>query len=105
MSNIDAVVLSQELIRFASLNPPGLEKDCADYVSKLLRDLGFVVEVHEFAAGRPSLVASLPGPSAGKPLCFTGHLDVVPLGSAPWRHDPFGGEIVDGKLTAAAVAI
>lgn len=95
---IDAVVLARELIRFPSLNPPGAEKDCADYVAKLLRSIGFAVEAHEFAAQRPSLVASLPGSTADRPLCFTGHLDVVPLGSVPWRHDPFGGEIVDGKL-------
>jgi succinyl-diaminopimelate desuccinylase len=32
------------------------------------------------------------------PLAFTGHLDVVPLGSAAWQHAPFGGDIVDGRL-------
>jgi succinyl-diaminopimelate desuccinylase len=31
-------------------------------------------------------------------LCFTGHVDVVPLGAAPWQHDPFGAEIADGLL-------
>jgi succinyl-diaminopimelate desuccinylase len=96
--SIDAVALAQQLIRFASLNPPGEEKACADFVANLLDSLGFAIQAYEFAPGRPSLVASLEGSTSDHPLCFTGHLDVVPLGSAPWRHDPFAGEIVDGKL-------
>src|SRR5262249_23644013 len=31
------------------------------------------------------------------PLCFTGHVDTVPLGNAPWSVDPFAGEIIDGN--------
>ncbi|WP_162786177.1 M20/M25/M40 family metallo-hydrolase [Polynucleobacter necessarius] len=31
-------------------------------------------------------------------ICFTGHVDVVPLGDRPWDHDPFSGVIQDGKL-------
>ncbi len=95
---IDVIVLAQELIRFPSLNPSGEEKACVDFVGNLLSSIGFAVRAYEFAPGRPSLVASLVGSTADKPLCFTGHLDVVPLGSAPWRHDPFAGTIVDGKL-------
>ena len=33
-----------------------------------------------------------------KPLCFSGHTDVVPLGAAPWSVSPFAAEIADGKL-------
>ncbi|MGH6679613.1 MAG: M20 family metallopeptidase [Bradyrhizobium sp.] len=96
--SIDPVLLAQELIKFPSLNPPGEEKACADFVASLLSSFGFAVQAHEFAPGRPSLVATLPGSSEDKPLCFTGHLDVVPLGSARWSHDPFAAEIVEGKL-------
>ncbi len=35
---------------------------------------------------------------AGAPLCFAGHLDTVPLGAAPWKHDPFAGETDAGRL-------
>jgi succinyl-diaminopimelate desuccinylase len=43
-------------------------------------------------------------------LRFTGHLDVVPPGSAQWRYDPFAGEIVDvlygrGSDMKAGVAV
>ena len=30
-------------------------------------------------------------------LGFTGHIDIVPLGEAVWRRDPFAGE-TDGDL-------
>jgi succinyl-diaminopimelate desuccinylase len=44
------------------------------------------------------LIARIGGKSDKPPICFTGHVDVVPLGSSKWAHDPFGAEIVDGKL-------
>ena len=27
-----------------------------------------------------------------------GHTDVVPVNADGWRHDPFGGELVDGEV-------
>ena len=42
------------------------------------------------------------GGNGKKPLCFGGHIDVVPLGAKEWSVDPFGADIVDGKLFAAA---
>ena len=27
-----------------------------------------------------------------------GHTDVVPVNPAGWRHDPFGGELIDGEV-------
>jgi succinyl-diaminopimelate desuccinylase len=94
----ESVLLSQELIRFPSLNPPGDEKHCAAFVAELLSGHGFVVDRFDFALDRPSLVARLPGSTSLAPLCFTGHLDVVPLGHTPWQHPPFDGVIADGNL-------
>ncbi|MET0968533.1 MAG: M20 family metallopeptidase [Tardiphaga sp.] len=94
----DSVRLAQKLIQFPSLNPPGEEKPCADFVADLLSRNGFNITRHDFAPNRPSLIARLPGTSPLAPLCFTGHLDVVPLGNAPWQHPPFEGVIADGRL-------
>ncbi|MET0219048.1 MAG: M20 family metallopeptidase [Tardiphaga sp.] len=94
----DSVQLAQKLIQFPSLNPPGDEKPCADFIANLLSRNGFNIMRHDFAPNRPSLVARLPGTSPLVPLCFTGHLDVVPLGNAPWQHPPFEGVIADGRL-------
>lgn len=94
----DSLALARRLVQFPSLNPPGEEKACADYLGHLLRQAGLEVELHEFAPGRPSMVARLRGTQDLKPLVFTGHLDVVPLGEKPWSSPPFAGEIRDGRL-------
>jgi succinyl-diaminopimelate desuccinylase len=94
----DSVDLAKQLIRFPSLNPPGEEKACADHLSNLLKQAGLEVELLEFSAGRPSIVARLRGASGLKPLAFTGHIDVVPLGDKPWSLPPFAAEIREGKL-------
>lgn len=96
--SVDPVALAQELIRFPSVNPPGEERACIEYLARLLEAGGFSIETHEFAPGRPSLVARFAGAEPEKPLFFTGHVDVVPLGAAPWSVPPFAGEIAEGKL-------
>ena len=46
-----------------------------------------------------SLVAKIGSCSVDNPsICFTGHVDVVPLGARSWKHEPFAGLIEDGKL-------
>ena len=90
--------LTRALVAFNTINPPGNERSCAEHLGHLLEAGGFSISYHEFADTRTSLVARIGGSSDTKPLCFTGHLDVVPLGGAPWSVDPFAGEIADGKL-------
>jgi acetylornithine deacetylase len=47
----------------------------------------------------PVLVARLPGAGQGRSLILNGHYDVVPLGlRESWTHEPFAGEIVDGRI-------
>ncbi|RWU21148.1 acetylornithine deacetylase [Pseudomonas alkylphenolica] len=92
-----AIELTRRLLRFDTTNPPGNEQPCAAFLATLLAEAGFTTTLHELAPGRASLVAYL-GNGEGRPLCFTGHLDTVPLGKAPWSVDPFAGEIRDGRL-------
>lgn len=95
----DAVALTQILVRMNTINPPGDEDQCCDYLAGLLSAAGFSCARYEFAPRRTSLVARIGDGSGGKaPLCFTGHVDVVPLGAAPWSRDAFAAEIVEGKL-------
>jgi len=94
----DPLELTRALVAFNTINPPGNERSCAEHLGHLLEAGGFSISYHEFADTRTSLVARIGGSSDTKPLCFTGHLDVVPLGGAPWSVDPFAGEIADGKL-------
>ena len=93
--------VAQDLIRIPSMNPPGDEAACIDYLAGLLERAGLSVKRYEFAPNRPSLVARLSGTSNDPPLCFTGHVDVVPLGLQPWSQRPFGGDVVDGRLLRA----
>ncbi|MBA3520321.1 MAG: M20/M25/M40 family metallo-hydrolase, partial [Rhizobiales bacterium] len=96
---IDPIALTQELIRFETVNPPGAEASCAAHLADILDRNGFSVETHAFGPGRTSLVARWQGDDpAFAPLAFTGHLDTVPLGARPWSVDPFRAEVRDGRL-------
>jgi succinyl-diaminopimelate desuccinylase len=95
---MDALALTRELLRFDTINPPGEERPCAEHLARLLEGAGFAVAVHEFGPGRTNLVARSAGASGAPALCFTGHIDVVPLGGRPWRCDPFAGELDGGRL-------
>ncbi|MBW2017724.1 MAG: M20 family metallopeptidase [Deltaproteobacteria bacterium] len=87
--------LTRKLLAFQTVNPPGGEVDCARYIGGLLEEGGFSVRYQEWGEGRVNLVASKEKSGEKKPVCFTGHLDTVPLGNVPWTRDPFSGE-VDG---------
>ena len=95
---IDPRKLTRELLAFNTINPPGMERACARHLGALLEQAGFAVAYHEFAEARTSLVATLGGNDAKPPICFTGHIDVVPLGASRWSHDPFAGETAGDKL-------
>src|SRR5581483_4273156 len=98
MTRLDPVRLTQDLLRLNTINPPGNEAACAQLLGKLLSDAGFRIRYHQLAPQRLNLLAELGGPSEDPPLCFTGHIDVVPLGAAGWKKDPFAGETDDGRL-------
>ncbi len=101
---IDPVALSRELIAFNTINPPGQELSCIRHLERILADAGLETSVYVFAPDRANLIARLGAGSATPPLCFTGHVDTVPLGNAAWRVDPFAGEIIDGKLYGRGTA-
>ena len=98
MSAPDSIALTKALLAFDTINPPGRERDCARYAGGLLQEWGFKVDYFEFADGRTSVVARAGGNDAGAPLCFTGHLDIVPLGTRKWTRDPFRGETDGDRL-------
>lgn len=100
------VTLTQELIRIPTLNPPGaLYREICDYLAQRLTPLGFQIEVlrAEGAKGdsdaypRWNLVARRDGGHPGDCVHFNSHIDVVEVGQG-WTKDPFGGELVDGRI-------
>ena len=94
----DPVALTRELLRFDTINPPGRERDCARRVGALLESWGFAVELSEYEETRTSVIARAGGNEAKAPLCLTGHLDVVPLGTREWSRKPFDGETDGDRL-------
>ncbi len=94
----DPVSPARELLAFHTINPPGSEQECALYLGRLLEDVGFETRYLDFAERRASVVATLSGTGTKPPICFTGHLDTVPLGAAAWTRDPFGGTVIGGEL-------
>ncbi|HXZ46522.1 MAG TPA: M20 family metallopeptidase [Pseudolabrys sp.] len=90
--------LTQDLVRFNTINPPGAERPCAERLASLLEREGFAADLIPFGDGRAQLVAQIGGVGEKLPLGFTGHLDTVPLGARPWSVDPHSADIVDGKL-------
>jgi succinyl-diaminopimelate desuccinylase len=94
----DGVSLTQELLRFNTINPPGQEAACARHLGDLLTKAGFRCDYLELGPNRLSLVAKIGGLPGRLPLGFTGHIDTVPLGGARWRKDAFGESLEGGKL-------
>ena len=80
------------------------ERVCANYLGSLLEAAGFEVSYYEYAEGHTTTVARLKGSGEKLPIYFGGHIDVVPLGAKPWSVDPFGADIVDGKLYGRGVS-
>lgn len=98
-SSIDAVALTQELVRVDTRNPPGDEERAAQYIADLLRLAGLPVALHRFGERRVNLVCDVgAAETKGPKVMLTGHLDTVTLGATEWTHDPFGGEVRDGRL-------
>lgn len=95
---IDPIELSRELIAFNTVNPPGNELTCIRHLEGILAGAGLETTLQEFAPGRANLIARIGGNETKPPLCFTGHVDTVPLGNAPWSVDPFAGEVIDGNM-------
>lgn len=100
---MDVIELTRKLVGFNTINPPGNEEACAHFIGDLLQKEGFVVSYPELAPGRPNVIARING-VYGKPICLSGHIDVVPLGTAHWQMDPFKGEIKDGRMYGRGTA-
>src|SRR5215213_1526070 len=95
----EATDVLSRLIRFDTVNPPGNERECQEWLKGYLEDAGLECEL---LCGedreRPNLIARLPGEADGPVLGYLSHVDTVLADAADWRHDPWSGEIHDGQL-------
>lgn len=98
----EATKLTQALIRFPSVVPPGEYREVAEYTASVLRDMGAdVVDVVGPSHEKANVIARFVGTGGGPTLALNGHLDVIPISSSEesdWEVDPFAGEIVGDAL-------
>ena len=110
---IEEVHFLQQLVRVPTDTPPGNNAPHAERTAELLQAFGFTAEKHAVpaaevrAAGLESitnLIVRRRYGEGGKTIALNAHGDVVPPGEG-WSHDPYGGEVVDGKLYGRAAAV
>jgi succinyl-diaminopimelate desuccinylase len=105
----------QELVRVPTDTPPGNNAPHASRTAELLKSFGFEAEQHAVpaadvqAAGLQSITNLVvrrryADAGAGPIIGMNAHGDVVPPGEG-WTHDPYGGEVVNGKLYGRASAV
>ncbi|MQP64185.1 succinyl-diaminopimelate desuccinylase [Niveispirillum sp. SYP-B3756] len=97
--SIDPVALTQALIRCPSVTPA--DAGALGVLEGVLTEMGFTCTRLRFEEPGTDPVDNLYARlgSASPNFCFAGHTDVVPTGDrAGWTVDPFGAEIIDGKL-------
>ncbi len=108
----DEVRFLQALVQVPTDTPPGNNAPHAERTAELLDAFGLAAEKHPVPAdevrryGLESLTNLIvrrrygPGPT----IALNAHGDVVPPGEG-WSHDPYGGEVLDGKLYGRAAAV
>ena len=81
------------------LKEKGLEVDVWDPDYNELIKSKFFNPLRDNYEGSPNVVGVLKGAEDGRSLILNGHIDVVPAGDeSKWTYDPYGGQVVDGKL-------
>ena len=102
----------QALVRIPTDTPPGNNAPHAQRTAELLAAMGLPAEQHAVpeaevhAAGLQSITNLIVRRryGQGKTIALNAHGDVVPPGEG-WTHDPYGGDIVDGKIYGRATAV
>jgi acetylornithine deacetylase len=115
LARLDAAALARDVAALVAVpSETGDERAALERLAELADALGLRAELqrHDLDAlrahpGHPGeeaprcellgLTVAVPGAEPGGPrLAVNGHVDVVPPGSAPWRHGAWAGAIEDG---------
>lgn len=105
-SESPAVVdLCRSLVRIPSEDPPGDTRMIASFIHNLLQENGVESELVASDPKMPNVVARVQGNGPGLHLVFNGHMDTFPVPDKNrWQFDPFGGDIIEGKLYGRGAA-
>jgi succinyl-diaminopimelate desuccinylase len=101
----EPLALARTLIRCPSVTPQ--DAGALDVLEEALESAGF--ECHRLIfsdRNTPDIANLYARQGRGEPnFCFAGHTDVVPAGNREsWTVDPFGGDVIDGKLYGRGAA-
>lgn len=99
---MDAVELTCKLIEFDTSNPPGNQRECADYIADYLKSFSNV-RVYEVDGVR-NVLAELTFSKGGPTLAFNGHWDTVPWNPEAWVTHPLKPVIHGGWLYGRGAA-
>jgi succinyl-diaminopimelate desuccinylase len=102
----------QELVRVPTDTPPGNNAPHAQRTAQLLEGFGFrpeqhpvpAAEVHAYGLESITNLIVRRRYGDGPTIALNAHGDVVPPGEG-WTHDPYGGEIEDGRIYGRATAV
>ena len=109
----DEVRYLQALVQVPTDTPPGNNAPHAERTAALLATMGYTAEQHPVPAADvqaygmqsiTNLIVRRRYGAGGPVIGLNAHGDVVPPGEG-WTHDPYGAEIVDGKLYGRASAV
>ena len=109
----DETAFLQALVQVPTDTPPGNNAPHAERTAALLAAMGLTAEQHAVpdadvkAYGLQSitnLIVRHRFGAGGPTVALNAHGDVVPPGEG-WQHDPYGGEVADGKLYGRAAAV
>jgi acetylornithine deacetylase len=117
------VEFARRLVRIPSeIRPPyACEEEAQGHVAQVMGQLGFEVDMFDLAEipelkdhplyfptwdgmprpleNRPDVVGRVRGRGGGRSILFSSHVDTVAKEPVPWTTaEPFGGEIIEGKL-------
>jgi acetylornithine deacetylase/succinyl-diaminopimelate desuccinylase-like protein len=107
----DQIAFLQRLVRARSTNPytpersdpaDPVEREVAHLILAELEQIGLRPAQQGISPERPNVVARLSGSRPGHCLILNGHMDTV-MPSPLWTKDPFGAEIVGGRLYGLGV--
>ena len=107
------ITILKALVAVPTDTPPGNNTPHALRTAALLADMGLQARQYEVpeaevrAAGLESitnLIVREAFSDGGPTIALNAHGDVVPPGEG-WTHDPYGGEIEDGKMFGRATAV
>ncbi len=109
----EQVAFLRELVRVPTDTPPGNNAPHAERTAELLAPMGFEAERHAVPAAEvqtagletiTNLIVRRRYGDGGKTIALNAHGDVVPPGEG-WIHDPYGGEVENGKMYGRATAV